>query len=283
MTAPGNGDLDVPAAWTAALDAVAAGVRRVMVVGATDTGKTTFCRWLAAAASRAAVLVDADPGQPGLGPPACAALGRPGEPVERLVFLGVLEPLRARAALLAAAARLTDAGARGGRLVVVNTCGFVRGPGQRLQTATAQAVRPDLVVCLERTTEAAALAEALAARTPVLRLPSSPAVRRKSQAQRRRLRETALAAAFAGAAETRVPADRLPVERLVALAEPLPPRLLCALADAAGDDTALALLLGEDAGSLRLLTAGDPAAAVRLRTGALVVAEDGAATVVPPP
>lgn len=282
MTAPGDEGLDVPAAWAAALDAVAAGARRVMVVGATDTGKSTFCRWLAAA-GLPAVLVDADPGQPGLGPPACAALGRPGEPVERLVFLGVLEPLRARAALLAAAARLAEAGAAGGRLVVVNTCGFIRGPGQRLQTATAQAVRPDLVVCLERTTEAAALAEALAARTPVLRLPSSPAVRRKSQARRRRLREAALAAAFVGAVEQRVPADRLPVERLVPLPEPVPPRLLCALADAAGDDTALALLLGADAGGLRLLTTGDPATAHRLRTGALVVAEDGAATALPPP
>lgn len=277
--------IEAPPPWWGAARAVAGGARRVLVVGAVDTGKSTFCRWLlgeATAVGIAAAMVDADPGQPGLGPPACLAAGLPGRAPERLRFLGVLEPLRRRQALLDAISDLTrDAAAGAERLVVVNTCGFIHGAGAALQAATLRAVRPDLVVCLEREAEAAALRRLLAAEAPLLPLPSSPAVRRKSHAARRRLRAETLARHFEAAREVVARDDTVAVEALLPLPEPLPTGLLCAVADAAGVDLALALLRGRTAAGWWLLTAADPGRAARVRLGGLVVEGGWDAVAVP--
>lgn len=269
----------VPESWQAAARAVAGGARRVLVVGATDTGKSTFCRWLLAQAPTPALLLDADPGQPGLGPPGCVALGSPETGmVERFVFLGVLEPIRRFQALVAAVRRLaaTD------RPLVVNTCGFIKGPGAALQRATLRAVRPDLVVCLDRRDESAGLRETLAAEAPLLPLPTSPEVRRKSRHVRAQWRAEALRRAFEDARERTVPRGALAPAPLLPLPDPWPPRLLCALADAAGEDRALALLLAAEGETLRLLTPADPADAARLRVGAVAVGEDWGTEAVPP-
>ena len=60
----------------------AGGIHRVLVLGAPDAGKSTFRGMLlahAAGQSRRAALLDADPGQKHVGPPACVTLGRMGE------------------------------------------------------------------------------------------------------------------------------------------------------------------------------------------------------------
>lgn len=274
--------LDVPPAWAPAMAAVAAGARRVMVVGATDAGKSTFCRWLAAeaaASGRPAVLLDADPGQPDAAPPGCLARRRlPAPEAEDWVFLGVAEPMARRTALLEAVARLT-AGAAAGDTVIVNTCGFVRRAGAALQAATARAADADLVIGLGPPETLADVARALAGRVPLLSVPKSPLARRRSSAARRRRREAALAAALAEARPRTLramvveDAGTAPAE-----AGRLPPRLLCALADAGGRDRTLAVLLdlcpdptGPGA-TARVLTALPPAVAVpRLRLGALTV------------
>ena len=66
---------DVPPDWAAAADRIAAGgVRRVLVLGPGDAGKSTFCRVLlhrAAQNGREAALLDADPARKLAGPPAC--------------------------------------------------------------------------------------------------------------------------------------------------------------------------------------------------------------------
>jgi polynucleotide 5'-hydroxyl-kinase GRC3/NOL9 len=65
---------DVPPDWAAAMERIAAGdVRRVLVLGPGDAGKSTFCRVLlrhAVRNGRGVALLDADPGQKLVGPPA---------------------------------------------------------------------------------------------------------------------------------------------------------------------------------------------------------------------
>jgi polynucleotide 5'-kinase involved in rRNA processing len=59
-------------------DLVRSAWRRVVVLGASDRGKSTFCRFLAQQLALADVgmsLLDADPGQKMLGPPACVTAG----------------------------------------------------------------------------------------------------------------------------------------------------------------------------------------------------------------
>jgi polynucleotide 5'-hydroxyl-kinase GRC3/NOL9 len=102
MQYPSRGDAvapDVPADWAAAVRRILDGdIRRVLVLGAKDAGKSSFCRVLlrqAARAGRPAELLDADPGQKLVGPPACVTLARGPSPMPAaLAFVGTLDPLR---------------------------------------------------------------------------------------------------------------------------------------------------------------------------------------------
>ena len=67
--------LDVPPDWRALADRLEAGEwRRLIVLGAADTGKSTLCRYLGERLPGTALL-DADPGQKMVGPAACVTLG----------------------------------------------------------------------------------------------------------------------------------------------------------------------------------------------------------------
>ena len=58
--------------WRKLANQIVKSQQMVLVIGATDTGKSTFCRYLAdyaLAAGRKVACVDADIGQSGIGPP----------------------------------------------------------------------------------------------------------------------------------------------------------------------------------------------------------------------
>jgi polynucleotide 5'-hydroxyl-kinase GRC3/NOL9 len=193
---------DVPPGWAAAMDRIAAGgVRRVLLLGPGDAGKSTFCRVLlrhAARTGREVELLDVDPGQKLVGPPACVTLGR-GEPpaLSALAFTGALDPLRGWRRSVAGVGRLAAGAARSG-LLVANTSGLLAGAGRRLKAAEIAAVRPDLLVALG---EGADLEAVLAdhGEIPALRLARSPLARRKGAGERRALRREAFRNYFAAA------------------------------------------------------------------------------------
>jgi polynucleotide 5'-hydroxyl-kinase GRC3/NOL9 len=89
-------DARMPSAWLdAARQIIREGVRHVLVLGAVDVGKSTFCRELLRAANgagKAARLIDSDVGQKMVGPPACVTLGQTTSDAElsllELVFVG---------------------------------------------------------------------------------------------------------------------------------------------------------------------------------------------------
>lgn len=99
--------MHLPAEWQQAADHIVAQARpglRVMVVGATDTGKSTFCRYLASCLIQAGAevgLVDADVGQSTIGPPAAISGGLVARSIEALaqvepaasVFVGSISPM----------------------------------------------------------------------------------------------------------------------------------------------------------------------------------------------
>jgi len=231
---------DIPADWRALLER-AADFPRILVLGPPDAGKSTLCRLLADAAG--ARLLDSDLGQKMVGPPACVTLGRADGTLERMRFAGSTDPLRARAALLHGIASL---GGADGPLVI-NTGGLVRGPGHPLTLATIDAAAPALVVTLGDWPERAALATArpdveLAALAP------SPLARRKTDGERRAARRAVFQAHLR---------DAVPVTLAPEAAPPLPEGaasgLLACLADARGEDRALAQLQGWNADGLQLL------------------------------
>jgi polynucleotide 5'-hydroxyl-kinase GRC3/NOL9 len=274
----------VPPDWAAAAERIAApdGARRVLVLGPGDAGKSTFCRVLlrhAAQSGRGVALLDADPAQKLVGPPACVTLGR-GEPpaLSALAFTGALDPLRGWRRSVAGVGRLA-AEAAGADLLVCNTSGLLAGAGRRSKAAEIAAARPDLLVALGEGADLEAVLADHGGAIPALRLARPPSARRKGAGERRALRREAFRAYFAAA-----PVWTLDLRGLRRECEPggeaVPgPRSLVALADAAGRDVALGVVLdgGATPGGAQPLRAPRPEAPVAaLRWGDLRLDEGGA-------
>lgn len=258
---------DVPADWAAALRRVLAGdARRVLVLGAKDAGKSSFCRLVLRQGEGEVALLDADPAQKLAGPPACVTLAQASPPVlTALAFVGTLDPLRGWHRLVEGAARLA-AEARAGRLLLVNTSGLLAGAGRRLKAAKIAALRPELIVALG---EDPGLEAILAdhAEIAALRLGRPPLARRKGEGERRALRRAAFRGYFAAA-----PAWDLGLPGLWSEGEAQSgPLQLVALADAAGNDQVLGAVLrgGPADGRLRLRAPRPAHPVAGLRWGAL--------------
>lgn len=134
-----------------------------MVIGASDTGKTSFCTQLLNAAVEAGVqcaLVDADMGQSEVGPPGTIGLGVPTTPVElpgdipvrRMYFTGTTSPVGNMLPSVVGIRKMVDeALAHGSKLIVVDTTGLVRGVlGIRFKTHKVDLLAPSHIVALQR-------------------------------------------------------------------------------------------------------------------------------------
>jgi polynucleotide 5'-hydroxyl-kinase GRC3/NOL9 len=269
-----NLPLEMSPAWQAALARITGGeIRRVLVLGAPDAGKSTFCSMLlahAAKQSRQAAFLDADPGQKHLGPPGCVTLGCTdghGVPVLlKLVYLGAVEPLGRWGRLIAGCAFLA-AEARAD-LLVVNTCGLLRGPGRRLKGAMISALQPDLLVAIGEGRELEAVLRDHPM-SPAIVLPRSPLARRKGEGERRALRRTAFRLYFEHAPAWALPVAGIRLQSETGEPHPSPGRLV-ALADEAGTDLTLGLVLRLDLPGSLLLRAPLPDRPVAgLRWGSL--------------
>lgn len=228
------------AAWAAALDAAAAS-RVTLVVGASDTGKTTLVTRLAgvlAGRGEPVAVVDADLGQSDVGPPTTVGLGRVRGPLTRLAaaelidleFLGVTSPAACPRESAEAAGRLArralDAGfAR----VLVDTAGLVEGRlGATLKWLEIERLAPDVLLVLQETDECEPILRALpgSGGPAVLRLLAARTTRR-SAAVRRQARQQSLRAHLRGARPVTLDLGRVP-------ARPALPGRGPAVVDAAG-------------------------------------------------
>jgi polynucleotide 5'-hydroxyl-kinase GRC3/NOL9 len=237
--------LHAPPEWVEAAEHICRHApARVLVIGARDTGKSTFCRFLYDAATqlgRSAALLDTDVGQKTVGPPACVTLkDRYGL---KLAFVGATNPVLGWRRLVEGTRRLAhEADAD---LLVVNTSGLLGGPGRRLKAAKIDAVQPGLLIALGDDPALQAIIGDRPER-PVLRLPLSPEARRKTDGERRAARREAFGAYFAQASILTLDKGMLTAVEPDA---PLSPRLLVGLADKHGNDLGLGLLIGWRDGS----------------------------------
>lgn len=250
--------------WEQAL-ARAAGAARLLVLGATDAGKSSFILELLRRSGGRAAVIDLDPGQKMFGPPGTVGLafaegGAPPRP-DRYIWVGTTSA-SAIGAIARGAATLVAAAAA--EAVILNTAGFVRGLGLRLQLATVAAARPTLILAIGED-EGLAPILAGASAVPALRIPASPHARRKTPAARAAVRQAAFAEALIGA-QTRTFAD-LRLEPGDALAFEASARPVCALADSDGEDMAIGVLLGTEEGHVRVHSPRPPRPPAFLRLG----------------
>jgi polynucleotide 5'-hydroxyl-kinase GRC3/NOL9 len=241
--------LHIPAEWAQAAEHVCRQVtRRALVLGARDVGKSTFCRFLADAslqASRGTALLDTDVGQKMIGPPACVTMSDAHG--LSLAFVGTTNPVLGWRRLIDGMHRLverTDVD-----FLIVNTSGLLAGPGQRLKAAKIDELRPDLLIVLGEDPVLEAIAGDRPA-LPVLRLPSSPGARRKTDGERRAARREAFRIYFAGATILRL--ERRMVQSMEADAA-LPAGLLVGLSDER-TDLGLGLVVDSNDATLEVLS-----------------------------
>ena len=198
---------DIPPAWAwSAGQIVQHKWRKVLVLGAVDRGKSTYCRFLTRCcleAGQRVAVVDTDVGQKDIGPPATLTLGYPEaaqSPTEvqpvAWYFIGATSPAGHLLPMTVGTRHLVDA-ARAA-CIIINTTGFVSGPGRVLKSYKIEAVQPDVIVALEHGRELRALLHAYR-HYRLLRLPASAYAATKTPEQRRAARERAFGRYFATA------------------------------------------------------------------------------------
>lgn len=229
----------------------------VLLIGDSDTGKTTVARSLYRRACRAGVraaYLDGDMGQSTLGLPTTmtVALGEPGDDTwpprgpRRVYFVGSTTPRRLMLPTLVGVVRLRDAAlALGAELAIVDTTGLVAAAegGRALKQAKIELLAPDLVIALQRDRELEPLLWPLR-RDPRVRLLEwavSPRAVIRSREARVEHRRRRLAGYLEGARSVALPLRRLGVYEL----ERLSAGALLALLD--GDGWTLGLGVVEQA------------------------------------
>jgi polynucleotide 5'-hydroxyl-kinase GRC3/NOL9 len=270
--------LHVPPAWDAAAQHIGRhALRRILVIGAADAGKSTFCRFLAEKAARtgrSTALLDTDVGQKIVGPPACVTMDDPCG--LSLAFVGSTNPVLGRRRLVEGTrhlAQLTSADC-----LIVNTSGLLAGPGRSLKAAKIDALRPDLLITVGEGPPLAPIVQD-ASVLPVLCVPSSPEARRKTDGERRRARREAFRRYFAQSGLLKLKSGLLSPSDVEA---PLPVGLLLGLSREAGGDLGLGLLLRRPEGDvLEVLSPVSEDDVVQVLPGLLILDEDFAEKHVP--
>ncbi len=133
-----------------------------MLLGAADTGKSSYARELAAEAlesGRRVAFLDVDVALSTVAPPACVGVKYLTEPsdfahlgdADEIRFVGSTSPKHLLLQLVVATSRLVDVAREHADLVIIDTTGVVSGVvGETLKYHKMELCRPDLVVGLQR-------------------------------------------------------------------------------------------------------------------------------------
>ncbi len=194
-----------------------------MLIGQTDTGKTTLCAAVALEAlnrGRKVAIVDADAGQSEIGPPCMLGLGAPEGPFARLsdlkprglAFIGANSPYGYLLEWIIGTRRLVDrARDLGAELILLDTPGVVAGSiARRLQSGIAEAVSPSAIALLERDRELCFLRRVLPP-VKILRPTHSSEARTKTATVRALRRAARYREYFEGYREWEIPLERLAI------------------------------------------------------------------------
>lgn len=211
----------MPQEWeSAAAEIFERRLRTVLVIGGSAVGKSSFCRYLTEAllARQAEVaVVDADIGQSSLGPPTMVTLGYVTSPVDfstvppaAFYFVGSTGPMGRFLPLVIGTAHL----AREARaaFVIIDTTGLVHGSGRVLKNYKIEAVRPDVIVVIERRNELAPIRMANR-HVPILKIEPSRKAHGKDDLEKIAVRRRSYARHFSGAVLLELPLGSLIFQR----------------------------------------------------------------------
>lgn len=188
--------------WNRLLGVLSVQQGTVLLLGATDSGKTTLARYIVeslVARSLQTALIDADIGQSGLGLPGTISMKvfRDQRDLgdfssERMTFMGFTNPSRVIPLMVAMTRRMTDVGRRRAETAVVDTTGLISGElGKALKKAKIRAIRPEHIVAIQKGDELEHILS-LVGDSRIHRLKASRAAHKRSASSRRAYRKRKL-------------------------------------------------------------------------------------------
>lgn len=214
--------------WEETIAAIAKAPGTVLVLGASDTGKTTWISFAAARLVETETLplgvVDADLGQATMGPPATIALSllreKPSDLLvlkdftpEALSFVGAISPVGHLLPTLVATKRLVDrARSLNAQTILVDTTGLITsGVGFQLKLRKCELLNPAHLVAFQHRNELESLISVVSGHTDlyVHRLAISPSVRTRSPGERSDYRAHRFATYFACATSMELAASQI--------------------------------------------------------------------------
>jgi polynucleotide 5'-hydroxyl-kinase GRC3/NOL9 len=211
----------VPPEWQAAASEIfERRLRTVLVIGDSAVGKSSFCRYLTEtllARSADVAFVDSDIGQSNMGPPAAVTLGYPALPVDfstvspaGYYFVGSTGPIGRFLPLVIGTASLAREASTA--FIIIDTTGLVHESGRVLKNYKIEAVRPNVIVSLERRNELAPIRMANR-HVPIIKIEPSHKAHGKDDYEKIEVRRRAYARHFSHATSLQLPLESLIFQR----------------------------------------------------------------------
>jgi len=195
----------IPASWRDAVIKLTLNEvsNKVLVLGTTDIGKTTFCIYLANSAltGRFEVnVIDADLGQSDIGPPTTISSSTLTKPVidlynvepKKIFFAGITTPSRAPERILKGFTFLnTGCDEESGSFTIINTDGWITGEGAtHYKMNLISELRPETIIGIQRGEELETILQMVEKQGfSVIRVESPSHIQKRDKDERKHLRE----------------------------------------------------------------------------------------------
>ncbi len=209
-------------AWVEIAEGIVSKPGKTLVLGESDTGKSSFSILLSNSACKKGMkvsILDLDVGQSHVGPPTTIGLGIVDTPIDPM---GTIEPTStwfvgsdspaSSTGLLCDGVKTLLQRAKKLRVehLIVNTSGYVRGKkAGRFKMKIVRIVGPDQIVILERHNELSQLAEEIGEIAVIHRVRVPREIKRKSKRERRKFRESLWERYLNGAQPIKIGKNRL--------------------------------------------------------------------------
>ncbi len=282
-----NWSLHLPAPWKKTTQKILEAKGLVLIIGQTDSGKTTFAHSLIKEARKAnlkAGLVDSDIGQSTLGPPGTVGFSStetsPPWLTEALYFIGDVSPKGHFLELAVGTEKMVrKAREVGCELILVDTCGLINFPhGYNLKYHKIQLLKPAFVVALGKSEDLELILRNLPSFTQPLKLPSSKAATPRSLEMRREKRRKSFQKYFRNAQKVSWTLSQLQFHPPDFLSQPKQLNRLVGLANSEGEFLAVGIVVEVNKAKDQITMAAPidkPEDVKAISAGSLLVSLDG--------
>lgn len=234
--------LQIPDSWQSVIDFILSDPGLVVILGNTDSGKTSLCLSLTNAAVDAGFLtavVDGDTGQSEIGIPGVMGLGIANTQLESFkdikpsafYFVGASMPVNHLLTTVTGLRVLTDKAIElNSGITIVDTCGFVQGMiARRLNTSMLEILHPKHIIAIQKSDELEHILQFFSTLKDMVihRLPVSSHVHVKTSMFRRQRRSIHFQEYFMQGKIHQVPLDSIALNGTwLGTGSPMEPKLL---------------------------------------------------------